>query len=41
MTLLEKVGECVMYWIEKWWQKKGLVVWVANAGIWSPLLYPL
>ena len=23
--VLEEVGECIMYWLEKWWQRKELV----------------
>ena len=22
MTLIEEVGECIMYWIGEWWQKR-------------------
>ena len=28
VTLMEEVGECVKYWMGKWWQRrKKIVVW--------------
>ena len=40
-TVMEEVGECVMYWIGKWWQrKKDLLHGEVMDGFWSPLLHP-
>ena len=37
-SMMEAVGECVMYWIGKWWlRRKDLY----GELIWSPALAPL
>ena len=40
-TLIEEVGEGIMYWMGSVAEKEGFVVWEANEQIWSPPLPPL
>ena len=36
-TVMEEVGECTMYWIGKWWQRrKDLLYGELMDGFWSP-----
>ena len=38
-TVMKKMGECVMYWIGKWWQRrKDLFYGVLLNGFWTPPL---
>ena len=37
--VMEEVGECIMHWIQKWWQRrKGLFPGELMDGLWSPPL---
>ena len=39
MTLMEEVGECLVYWIGKWWQRrKELLYGDLMDRFWSPPL---
>ena len=41
-TVMEEVGDCIMYWIGKWWQKrKDLLYGELMDRFWSPPLPPL
>ena len=39
-TVMEEVGECVMYWIGKWWQRRKDLFCgeLMDGGFWSPPL---
>ena len=40
--VMEEVGECIMHWIQKWWQRrKDLLHGGLMDGFWSPPLPPL
>ena len=40
--VVEEVGDCVMYWVEKWWQRrKDLLYWKIMDRFWSSPLTPL
>ena len=42
MTLIEEVGECIMYWIGEWCQRrKDLLYEELVDGFWSAPLLPL
>ena len=41
-TVMEEVGKCVMYWIDKWWQRrKDLLYGELMDRFWFSLLPPL
>ena len=41
-TVVEEVGECIMYWTGKWWGREGLIcLWIANRRILAPPLPPM
>ena len=41
-TMMEEVGECIVHWIGKWWQRrKYLLYGELMDGFWSSPLPPL
>ena len=40
-TVMEEVGECVMYWIGKWWQRRKDLLYGELMAYFGPLPSPL